>query len=120
MIFYAAGTCPSRFEMPYEAGWANYGGSFGSAFGCRSDEGLVVLHGLASGDTANRNIARLPEGYRPSSQLMFNQNANSAINRIDVTTDGYVYWDAGVFPGWTSFAGIAFFASDAEAGAGSV
>lgn len=55
--------------------WTNYGSTYGNARYCRRG-GIVHVQGLVRGGAVNGLIFQLPEGFRPSQQLMFAVGTN--------------------------------------------
>jgi hypothetical protein len=85
------------------------GGTWGNALGSpyalctytKDSYGNVMLRGTAqpNGCTSS-TIFTLPSGYRPTNQLIFSVNSNSAFGTIIIKTDGTVYQSAGAV-NWT-------------------
>lgn len=93
-------------------GWRQY--PHYQTVGYRKDStGVVHLTGLVQGGATVSNIFRLLEGFRPKSPLIFPVCASSGTNRVDLLTDGYVYFNwAGTWDSeaWISLDGISFVA----------
>jgi hypothetical protein len=86
--------------------WTNYGSPYPPG-GYRKDAGgFVHLRGLVTGGSGN--IFLLPAGYRPAYQVLCDQQANSALARVDVLQNGYVLLQMGT--GWVTLDNIVFLA----------
>lgn len=89
-------------------GFYNYGGGFGTVGYFKDKNGIVHIKGLVSGGSTGTDIFTLPTGYRPSGNLIFMQLANNAIARIDVQSDGSVYYSSGQSGVFLTLSGISF------------
>jgi len=92
--------------VPYESGYSH------PAYAVR--EGLCVLEGLMK-NGAWQQIAQLPPECRPGHNSLFITNNDAGIARIDITTDGKVYWRSGSRTTWISLSGISFKVGNARA-----
>lgn len=90
--------------------WVNFGSPHASAGYKRDVHGLVHIKGLIKSGTMNSAIFTLPEGYRPSEQLVFSVISNGAIGRLDVFVDGDVKLVSGS-NAWVSLDSISFYAN---------
>lgn len=90
--------------------WVNYGAPHASVGYKRDVHGLVHIKGLIKSGTLNSAIFTLPEGYRPSEQLVFNVISNGAIGRLDVFVNGDVKLVNGS-NAWVSMDSISFYAN---------
>ena len=110
---------------PAITAWSNYGGTFQTARFVRDAAGIVHVEGLVK--SASRLAAAvfiLPAGYRPANTLIFSvdcveyqdNDPDSLVThgRIDVQSDGAVYWpeqdncDQFSAAGYISISGIDF------------
>lgn len=110
----ASVSIPSTVPCDLGNGWEPYGAMYGDATFTKTSAGVVVLGGLIryGNGTQYEVICTLPEGYRPSSRLIFapaTQGATQA--RIDINTNGDVIYVFGN-TGWISLNGINFLAKD--------
>ena len=114
----------------YEAGWGPYDpsglGTYLPVTVTRSAAGLVGLSGMgmrtgstiASG-TAEQHVLNLPEGYRPSKQILIliKGGGGYADQRVDIYPDGRltIRWIVAATwanpGGWFSLAGLSFVAA---------
>lgn len=104
----------SKVAFPFGVGWANFAGVEGATY---SRHGRVVrLQGMVtkSGGTpaAGNVIGTLPDGYKPTGQLVFAAVTGSTdtFGRVDVDASGNVIWQSGGTGGtdYTSLSGISF------------
>lgn len=112
----ASASIPSTVPCDLDSGWEVYGGVYGpTATFTRTSAGVVTLSGLikkAVAPTQYEVICTLPEGYRPSSRLIFAPaTSGTTQGRIDVDTNGDVIYVFGS-NAWLSLAGITFLAKD--------
>ncbi len=91
-------------------GWVNYGSTFDNAR-YKAEGGRVEIQGVVKtgtiSATSTGNIFVLPTGSRPSGELIFDVQSNSALGRIDVYPDGSVRAQAGS-NAWINMTGISF------------
>lgn len=103
-------------NVTYVNGWGGYGAPFFGVQFRKLASGLVVMRGLAQGGAAYTSICQLPPSYRPAAgtRLIFEQACSGGRVRIDIADDGYCYVVndglTGSAVGFTSFAGISFYA----------
>ena len=104
---------PSQVPCNLQSGWGNYNGGYDTASFTKTSAGVVSLSGLISKATTPslyEVICTLPEGYRPSSRLIFTtQTAGAVQSRIDLETNGDVIYIYGS-NSWLSLVGINFLA----------
>ena len=104
-------TIPLFTPMILLNGWSDYGGVFSTSGYTKTSEGMVVLKGLVKGGSASLvPIAQLPPGYRPGSDTVFQNSANSSVARVDVDANGNVLFEVGS-NAWYSLDGINFMPS---------
>ena len=101
-------TVPLWTGFTLENTWQNYDGTYTSAGYTKTANGLIVLKGMVRAGSGV--IATLPAGYRPASQIMFENATNSAGGRLDITAGGAVTMAVGS-NAWFSLDGIAFMPS---------
>lgn len=87
-------------EPAFNSLWTNYNSPTYQAVGFRKDaDGRVNLRGLlgATGSIASSTaIFTLPVGYRPPGQIVFDTSKDgTGYARIDVQTNGVVFWSSG-------------------------
>ncbi len=106
-------TSASWTPIVYQNNWHDYGLPYTPAGFRKTSAGMIVLEGLsASRGTPGTNeiIGTLPLGYRPSENLIFQNNSNGAGGRIDVWPDGTIRFVVGN-AAWFSLDGITFMPS---------
>ena len=103
-----------KVALPFAANWSNFGGSLEDASYSRHGH-LVVLQGLVtkSGTPAASDvIATLPDGFRPSENLIFAvaTGGTTSFGAVRVESDGDIVWLAGntTETDFTSLSGIVF------------
>lgn len=92
-------------------GWVNFDPtSWAVVSYWRDASGVVHIEGLIKDGVtvAGTVIFALPEGHRPSSNLVFVEWGNLGSCRIDVKVDGTVTAESNVSAAFTSLAGISF------------
>jgi hypothetical protein len=77
-------------EAPFTNGWANFGSGYEPASYYKDTAGRVYLQGMITGGTIGLAAFTLPAGCRPSGQIVFDAQANSALGRVDVFPNGAV------------------------------
>ena len=100
-------------------GWAHYSGQNVPQY--RKIGKVVYIHGcirvLETTDTSNRNIAQLPQGFRPSgitnnlyfAQELINGSSTREIKDIQITTSGIIMAPGNTQQGqWFPLDGISF------------
>lgn len=104
----------ATFNITSTPQWVDFGGTHATHAFTKTPDGVVVLKGLLkNGNTATDTvIGTLPEGYRPSSRLIFVTTTNSnAEARLAIFPDGSLVaseTDAAYF----SLSGISFLADN--------
>jgi type II secretory pathway pseudopilin PulG len=94
-------------QPAFQNSWTNYSTTFNSAGFRMTNSGVVTLKGLIKNGTDNI-IATLPEGYRPSQNLLFGVSSNANVSaRVDIGADGNIYRITGS-PTWLSLENIQF------------
>ncbi len=95
--------------------WTDYDTNHNSHGYRRTKDGVVILKGLIKKSSAvvgGEVIATLPDGYRPSEQLVFQTATNSnTASRVDVKANGDITVVSGN-AGWLSLNGVKFLAAD--------
>ncbi len=91
-------------------GWTNYESTYAPASYTRTSAGVVLLRGLIKGGTIG-DIATLPEDYRPSKDLIFENSSNQVASRLDIRTNGVVNMPVGS-NAWASLDGTNFMAGN--------
>lgn len=111
----ATASIPSTLPCDRQNGWNPYGSVYGDATFTKTSAGVVALGGLiakATAPTQYEVICTLPEGYRPSSRLIFGPATSGTTQaRIDIETNGDVIYVFGN-NAWISLNGINFLAKD--------
>lgn len=74
--------------------WVNYGSPYSDLSYCKNSESMVMLRGSVKNGSSGV-IFTLPDGYRPSAQLVFPIVSNNAFGRIDIGSDGNVVLNVG-------------------------
>ena len=114
---------PTKYHPALGTGWWNYkdwgGGDFAYVSFVKTHENIVSIQGLLYVEygygTNNAIIFTLPEGYRPTGTLIFNQRSDSSAehSRIEVHPDGTVTFNGATNSmSWVSLAGISFLAEN--------
>jgi len=90
-------------------GWKAYGKGYAAPTYTTSGD-LVVLSGLMRNAGGKwTHVATLPKAAAPKGSLVFNINHHAGTARLNITTDGKVYWGTGAKNhGWISLAGVKF------------
>jgi len=92
--------------IPLQNGWSDYGHGYGPIT-VEKTGGLCLASGLLRGSAWGQSMAQLPSDCRPKGRLIFNMNNHGKTARVDVTTDGKIYWVAGGRDhSWISITGI--------------
>lgn len=110
----ATASVPSTVPCDLNNNWQNYPAPYGEASFTKTSAGVVALGGLIrlGNGVQYETICTLPEGYRPSSRLIFAPSTNGTTQaRIDIETNGDVVYIFGS-TGWISLNGINFLAKD--------
>ena len=88
-------------------GWKHYGKEFGNVSITKNHDIVRVEGKIKDGKWGH--LATLPEGYRPTRQLVFALNNHEKQARVDVFPDGKIVWISGSKAyGWISLTGIVF------------
>jgi hypothetical protein len=96
----------SGVGIPLHNRWADYGHGYGPITVAKSGP-LCLVSGLLRGNAWGHSMAQLPADCRPRGRLIFNMNNHGKTARVDVTTDGKIYWIAGGRDhGWISITGV--------------
>lgn len=111
----AVGSTPLSLYSP----WSYYGGGYKGPAYYRDATGRVFLTGLlansapiSNGGGANSTIAKLPAGFRPSGNELFDAIAADAQARVDVYPDGNIVLQCAMAAnGWVALDGISFMAA---------
>jgi hypothetical protein len=101
---------PEWAPLIMQNSWIDYSTAYNTASYRKTSEGVVVLRGLVkrTGTPAAYDIIGiLPEGYRPTGILIFQNGSNSAVGRVDVYPDGRVLFIYGS-ASWFSLDDISF------------
>jgi hypothetical protein len=96
----------------YAANWSDFGSPYEGVSYSRFGN-VVYLQGLCKKSiaiVAGETIFTLPTGYRPTAQVVFAIESNSAFGRVDVTVAGAVIVQIGGAP-HVSLSGISFLVS---------
>jgi type II secretory pathway pseudopilin PulG len=106
---------PLWTDPTLENNWVRYDNYYAGAGFTKTASGMVVLKGLIKSGTAPARAFRLPPGYIPDKNLVFQQSSStptgsSSPDRVDVYADGSVMVQ-GTANGWISLAGINFMPS---------
>jgi len=108
-IFYPA-SYSDWTNLVFQNGWVDYDvPGYGNAQFTKSKDGLVSLRGLIKNGTVGAVIATLPQGYRPSKQVLSATASGGSIARLDIDTSGNIWASTG-YNGWYSLDGITFYA----------
>jgi hypothetical protein len=92
--------------IPLQNGWTDYGHGYGPIT-VEKTGGLCLASGLLRGSAWGHSMAQLPSDCRPKGRLIFNMNNHGKTARVDVTTDGKIYWIAGGRDhSWISITGV--------------
>jgi hypothetical protein len=94
-------------QPAFQNGWANYGGGHEAAGFYIDPWRRVFLCGLIQSGTVGTTIFTLPGGYRPRNIQLFDVQANAALARVDVNTDGTVVATSGSNV-WFQLNGVSF------------
>ncbi len=93
------GSASAWVEPVLSNSWTNLESSWAKAQYRKASDGRIQLHGVvvhATSLAANSVIFTLPEGFRPSKQLMFavfgQVGSNPGVIRVDITTVGEVLY----------------------------
>lgn len=78
-----------------QGAWTNYGAPYGNAGYMKDSLGFVRLKGLVKGGATGTTIFTLPVGCRPAEQLIYAGYGDGAVVRLDIYTNGNVYYSAG-------------------------
>lgn len=97
-------------DLAPEPGWSNYGSGYSPIRATRVGK-MIHLSGLVAGSNYSA-IATLPPGFRPSERNMCAGMSQNNLVRIDVFTDGRIYFTTGTSVGFISLNGISFPAAD--------
>jgi len=88
--------------------WSSYGGSYGTATVGVGAAEMCAVEGLVKHGGWG-HVATLPDNCRPRRRLIFSQNNHQYSARVDVLTNGNIYWIAGGRShSWLSLSGINF------------
>ncbi|CAK9051702.1 Hypothetical protein SCF082_LOCUS28356 [Durusdinium trenchii] len=94
--------------LPLRTSWVSWGQGFGEAT-FNTKNGMCMLEAIVLDGAAWTLFAQLPEGCRPTKQLIFAVNHHSYQHRVDVHPDGRITWVAGPQHfNWVSLSNIAF------------
>ena len=109
----ASVSIPLWIDCALENGWVTYSASYAPCGFTKTKDGVVVLQGLIKdGSLGTTNLFRLPEAYRPSTNLIFTtiMTGTSGTARVQVTPNGYVTVVSGTgsSAGYLSLSGIQF------------
>jgi len=74
----------------FENSWVDYDGSTFGLPRFRKINNIVYIEGLVKNGTMTSSAFTLPAGYRPYNRLIIASQANNALGRLDVFTDGSV------------------------------
>ncbi len=96
-------------DLPFENGWANFGGEFQVGQYRLDASGIVHLRGLVKlgAGMAPSTIATLPVNFRPTKTELFGVNASGAFGRIDIQPPGSIVLIGGA-GGYVQLGGISF------------
>ena len=95
--------------------WTNFGDRFENSEIRKNKDGLVVMSGLVKGDYS-KVILKLPNGWRPNKQLIFNVCSDNISRRLDINSNGELFLNTAGHAGevngvgWVSLDGISFYA----------
>ena len=95
--------------------WTNYGVVYENSEIRKNKDGLVVMSGLVKGDFS-KVILKLPKGWRPNKQLIFNVISENVSKRLDINPNGELFLNKNGITGeingegWVSLDGISFYA----------
>lgn len=79
-------------RLDLQNGWSHYGGDYGKAKYVLMDN-ICVLQGMIKDGAQNVLIAQLPEACRPkANRLIFNMNLQDFSARVDVLSNGEMYF----------------------------
>ena len=102
---------PERSISINAGGWRNYGRDYRGAEMTKMGN-TVILSGMIKGTTPGGReviVGRLPSGYRPKKELLFNINGHDATARIDIQPDGAIRVVTGTSRyDWATLSGIVF------------
>lgn len=106
-------TVPVWAPMLLQNNWTTFTTTSSSPSFTKTKVGMVVLKGIVKGGTATVGlpIATLPEGYRPSERLIFENDAGGNPGRVDVESNGYISYNVGSNASYT-LDDISFMSSD--------
>lgn len=92
--------------------WTDYNNTYATAAYTKTSAGVVVLKGLIKSGTATSGtvIFNLPVGYRPATDIIFQNITNTAPGRVDISSSGNVRFEVGS-NAWYSLDGISFMPS---------
>ena len=99
-----------RHILTLRPGYTSYGGEFGTVeYTLNRAAGHCQVEGVVVRDGAFGHMATLPEGCRPTRDLIFQVNNHASGARVDVDMTGKVTWVAGgAEHDWLSLTGIHF------------
>merc|ERR1712224_250797 len=96
----------SGVGIPLHNRWTDYGHGYGPITVAKSGP-LCLVSGLLRGNAWGHSMAQLPADCCPRGRLIFNMNNHGKTARVDVTTDGKIYWIAGGRDhSWISITGV--------------
>merc|ERR1711988_237260 len=97
----------TRTTLSLVNGWTSYEHGYGAATVSKVD-GYCFVQGLIKGGHWG-HMATLSSNCRPNKRLIFNMNNHEGTSRIDVMTNGQIWWHGGAKNhGWISLAGMTF------------
>ena len=98
-------------SLNLENTWECYSASFPCPSFTRTSAGVVVLRGLGKLGTGRLGV--LPVGFRPNKRIIFEvMSSPHAQARVDVDTDGSIYWVTDGANPWMEFDNIRFLSSN--------
>lgn len=92
----------------FQNSWVNYGSGYADAAYWKDPFGIVHLRGMISTGTVGSTAFTMAPGYRPAENHIFVALSNSAVGRVDISTDGTVKPVTPSSNTWVSLSGITY------------